>query len=203
MSNHCFNLENRDLMFVRSTRSFVYLLRLAHVFGWKPKGTKLDPEERSLEEVSQWDGNYFLNEAQIVEEDDAMAIAQALEKAVTFFREARNLNMQATSHMYYSEYIAVKPEQQKQQHINVDDIKIEGEDELLQENPEVEGNLNTFKNAVGAIFGFMYSKLEDYDVADVIAFFDYYPDSDYDYNEVLESIEELITFCKAGAFRIC
>lgn len=132
-----------------------------------------------------------------------MAIAQALEKAVTFFREARNLNMQATSHMYYSEYIAVKPEQQKQQHINVDDIKIEGEDELLQENPEVEGNLNTFKNAVGAIFGFMYSKLEDYDVADVIAFFDYYPDSDYDYNEVLESIEELITFCKAGAFRIC
>jgi hypothetical protein len=54
------------------------VLYLAGVYGWKPSGT-LSPEDESL---TSWDGGYGVNEGQRVSEDDALAWAQALEKAL-------------------------------------------------------------------------------------------------------------------------
>lgn len=49
------------------------LLKLAQMYGWKPKGTKL---------YRGWNGSYFGNDGQFVERKDARNLAQALAKAL-------------------------------------------------------------------------------------------------------------------------
>lgn len=48
---------------------------------WKPKGTKPSKVTIDCGLEGDWDGNYFANMWQVVEDDDAKNIALALEKA--------------------------------------------------------------------------------------------------------------------------
>ena len=57
-------------------------LRLARDYGWDPRGTGR-PADWDHDGVGRWDGNYLHNEWQEVEADDARALAQALEAAVS------------------------------------------------------------------------------------------------------------------------
>src|SRR5215472_3146395 len=51
------------------------LLMLAHYHGdWEPQGTTIEGDER-------WDGSYFSNDGQLVGEEDARNLADALERA--------------------------------------------------------------------------------------------------------------------------
>lgn len=51
-------------------------LQLAQTAGWEPMGT--------LHEADEWDGNYSTNDGQIIMEEDLAALADALEKMLTF-----------------------------------------------------------------------------------------------------------------------
>ena len=53
------------------------VLKLAEMYGWRTAGT-LPPEDLDTE----WDGDYFLNDGEVVTADDAKAIAEALTKAM-------------------------------------------------------------------------------------------------------------------------
>ena len=56
--------------------SWEHLLKLASLSGWEPAGT-LPPEG-----AGSWDGNYFTNDGQRVADEDARALADALEAAL-------------------------------------------------------------------------------------------------------------------------
>jgi hypothetical protein len=53
------------------------ILELAEKYGWQSKGTSA-PKDYS----GNWSGDYWHNSGQIVDSDDAMGIANALEKAL-------------------------------------------------------------------------------------------------------------------------
>jgi hypothetical protein len=55
-----------------------YVLRLGTMFGWEGSGTHLE-----LEGDDKWDGNYWTNDGQWVTADDAFALADALERALS------------------------------------------------------------------------------------------------------------------------
>ena len=57
-----------------------FYLTLAEKCGWTPKGTG-KPDH--LGEKDEWHGAYDSNDGQIVDEEDAKALAQALERAIT------------------------------------------------------------------------------------------------------------------------
>jgi hypothetical protein len=72
-------------------------LELAHEHGWQPAGTQLPnitvyaPDGVTIDEVAtraerprhaNWDGGYFWNECQVVSDEDAANIADALERAL-------------------------------------------------------------------------------------------------------------------------
>src|SRR4051794_18090409 len=57
-----------------------FYLTLAEKCGWTPKGTG-KPDH--LGEKDEWHGAYEWNDGQIVDEEDAKALAQALERAIT------------------------------------------------------------------------------------------------------------------------
>jgi hypothetical protein len=59
---------------------WLFYRTLAEKCGWNPKGAG-KPDH--LSEKDEWDGNYDYNDGQIVYEDDARALAQALERAIT------------------------------------------------------------------------------------------------------------------------
>jgi hypothetical protein len=71
-----------------------YCLETAYSYGWKPRGTvAADPaflqdvygpvrEGFQEPDYSEWDGSYFSNNWQIVTDDDARAIAEALRHAI-------------------------------------------------------------------------------------------------------------------------
>jgi len=71
-----------------------YCLKTAYRYGWRPLGTvAADPallrevygpvrEGCQEPDYSEWDGDYFSNESQIVTDDDARAIAEALRNAI-------------------------------------------------------------------------------------------------------------------------
>ena len=62
------------------------LLQLAHDYGWKPQGTTAS--SRCLEASDRvWNGNYTSNDGQIVEAEDARAMAEALRRALRDFPE--------------------------------------------------------------------------------------------------------------------
>lgn len=59
------------------------LLRLAQAHGWKPLGTSQPPGEEAYFPGGRWDSsNYTTNDGQIVSAADAMALADALERAL-------------------------------------------------------------------------------------------------------------------------
>ena len=70
------------------SRSFLYeALRLARGYGWKPAGT-VEPvieEDVAGEKLrdTRWSGCYFVGEGQRVTEQDALGMADGLEKALT------------------------------------------------------------------------------------------------------------------------
>lgn len=81
-------------------------LSLAEAYGWAPSGTKVNTDLASLSsstmpdpdpavedgiagESTQWNGNYSLNAGQIVEAADALAMADALERALSALPEIR------------------------------------------------------------------------------------------------------------------
>jgi hypothetical protein len=58
---------------------WLFYRMLAEKCGWNPKGTG-KPDH--LSEKDQWDGNYDYSDGQIVYDDDAKALAQALDRAL-------------------------------------------------------------------------------------------------------------------------
>ena len=78
------------------------VLELAHYFGWQPMGTTLrdftvrvpdgldiSNEQYIRETVKEWDGDYCVNEWQLVLEEDALNLGKALKKAVKVIPDER------------------------------------------------------------------------------------------------------------------
>ena len=60
----------------------VKALELAELYGWQPLGTQ-PPFGRDFHELNaEWDGNYLTNDGQIIKAQDALSLANALEKAL-------------------------------------------------------------------------------------------------------------------------
>lgn len=79
--------------------SWRFILRLAYKYGWKPKGTNVSEVTLGIMGVkdpseSNWDGSYFSNEWQEVDDEDALHIANALEKALPAIPDQKNKDMQ-------------------------------------------------------------------------------------------------------------
>ena len=64
------------------TRGWSDILTIAFENGWEPMGTISPYVEEGILEPDDWDGNYCSNDFQLVCEDDALAIAAALERAL-------------------------------------------------------------------------------------------------------------------------
>jgi hypothetical protein len=67
-----------------------YCFEIAHKYGWKPKGT-CAPDyvigaKRYTTDPAEWNGSYFVNEFQMVTDDDARALAEALRRAIAGWR---------------------------------------------------------------------------------------------------------------------
>ena len=79
--------------------SWYQLLRLASEYGWQPAGTqenedffrmRLEASDMPEDEIErtvalsklEWDGDYFFNNYQIVTDDDARGLAEALTRAL-------------------------------------------------------------------------------------------------------------------------
>lgn len=58
------------------------LLSVAESAGWVPKGTELGSGyyDYSAEDKAKWSGDYLSNDGQVIQADDAAAIAEALER---------------------------------------------------------------------------------------------------------------------------
>lgn len=73
-----------------SYTSWCEILGLAYEYGWKPQGTEAgqwyDENGKLIKQLSpdpdEWDGDYFSNNFQLVTEEDAANIADALERAL-------------------------------------------------------------------------------------------------------------------------
>jgi len=63
------------------------LLNLAEKYGWRAKGTK-NPE--NWDDGKEWDGNYWWNSGQTIEDDDAKLLAVALKKALEKIPDEEN-----------------------------------------------------------------------------------------------------------------
>jgi hypothetical protein len=60
------------------------VLDLGLMYGWQPMGTELESEE-------DWCGTYYTNDGQLVNSDDALALADTLELAVNDIPDATAL----------------------------------------------------------------------------------------------------------------
>jgi hypothetical protein len=59
------------------------LLKLAQAYGWKPAGTRLYiGDGKDIKRVIEWDGNYLDMAGQIVMDEDAASLADALDRAL-------------------------------------------------------------------------------------------------------------------------
>jgi hypothetical protein len=76
MGMHLISREKSEFRW--ANYDWISLLSIAEKHGWIRKGTTI-PEDYP-EKV--WSGNYWSNDGQTVEEDDAMNLGQALEKAL-------------------------------------------------------------------------------------------------------------------------
>jgi len=80
-------LSNRSTSSLQtlSRETWSRILGLARFYGWQPMGT-LPPYLHNLRKPSyaehMWDGNYFRNEGQVVQANDAMGLAIALQQSL-------------------------------------------------------------------------------------------------------------------------
>jgi hypothetical protein len=81
-----YDLKGPGREFHWSSKSWLNLLELARRYGWSPAGTKPDMDYEKKRNPdwndSEWDGSYFWGRYQIVTEEDALNLAEALEKAL-------------------------------------------------------------------------------------------------------------------------
>jgi hypothetical protein len=82
-----FNLSNGKENIRFSTVSFYKTLGLAKTYGWIPKGTNC-PEK--MDELENWDGEYYTNLGQYVTSEDAINLAKALERALENIPDLKN-----------------------------------------------------------------------------------------------------------------
>jgi hypothetical protein len=96
-ANMGMDLSGKGGDFRFSHQNWRAILELAHEYGWEPAGTKLPefivyaPDGVTVDEVGtraarqhhrNWDGGYFTNDLQVVDDKDAANIADALERAL-------------------------------------------------------------------------------------------------------------------------
>ena len=79
-----YDFTNNKRVFSFGIREWHKTVELAENYGWSPKGTV---ENRIMKSFAgkwdNWNGNYFAFDCQLVEEDDAINLAQALKKALS------------------------------------------------------------------------------------------------------------------------
>jgi hypothetical protein len=96
-ANMGMDLSGKGGDFRFSHQNWRAILELAHEYGWEPAGTKppefivYAPDGVTVDEVAtrswrqryaNWDGGYFSNDYQVVCDEDAANIADALERAL-------------------------------------------------------------------------------------------------------------------------
>lgn len=65
-----------------SRQFFAKALDLAELYGWQPLGTQ-QPSEHDFHKLdAEWDGNYLTNDGQMIKAQDALSLANALERAL-------------------------------------------------------------------------------------------------------------------------
>ena len=65
-----------------SRQSWVKALELARLYGWQPKGT-YPPSIYDFHKLNaDWHGTYLTNESQMVRAEDALSLAETLEKSL-------------------------------------------------------------------------------------------------------------------------
>ena len=88
-----FDLMGKKGSFSTNRAGWSYLLSIAFENGWKPEGTKPPSKIQMiklhgygpyLETLDNWCGSYFYNELQVVTEEDATNIANALDRSLEF-----------------------------------------------------------------------------------------------------------------------
>lgn len=81
--------EDNDIHF--NWAGWTYVTRLAVQYGWNPAGTKQEPfeaqdittgEVTTIKPDPKWEGGYHSNDGQLVTDEDARAMAEALKKAL-------------------------------------------------------------------------------------------------------------------------
>lgn len=79
-----YDLVSRSTVLHRtfSRQFWAKALELARLHGWQPMGTR-PPSHLDLYELgAEWDGRYLTNDGQTVKEEDALALAAALDRSL-------------------------------------------------------------------------------------------------------------------------
>jgi hypothetical protein len=76
-----------------SLQTWVAVYNVALAFGWKPAGT-VAPE--MFPGPGRWDGTYFTSDFQKVRDDDAIALAAALRRALAALEARKRLTKKQT-----------------------------------------------------------------------------------------------------------
>lgn len=72
-----------------SRQFFAKALDLAKLYGWQPLGTQ-PPSIYDFHELrAEWDGGYLTNDGQTIKAEDALSIANALEKSLNDISNAK------------------------------------------------------------------------------------------------------------------
>lgn len=83
------------------------MLHVAHIFGWKPAGTKRPTAYDEYDDdgnlirigIEDWDGNYHEDYLQEVTEEDAANLVAALDKAIAFLSWLRAIDPELVTSM--------------------------------------------------------------------------------------------------------
>lgn len=87
-----YDLTNTKNEFYFSVMEWHKILELAQKYGWKPKGTSSNRIMKSFAgNWDNWDGNYFSFDNQLVDEDDAKNLGEALKKALKEIPNVRSI----------------------------------------------------------------------------------------------------------------
>lgn len=72
-----------------SRQHWAKALELARLYGWHPMGTR-PPLKHDFHKLgADWDGTYLTNDGQMIKAEDALSLANALEKALDDIPDAR------------------------------------------------------------------------------------------------------------------
>lgn len=84
--------------FTWNNSSWRKVVDLGIVYGWEPKGTENIPDGTDNYEVEEgWCGTYFSNDGQLVSAEDALALANALERALDDNPDVENCDKWVTT----------------------------------------------------------------------------------------------------------